>query len=31
MIQTGDAVPLRVRDSPIGAVGVSGLAGEEDH
>jgi uncharacterized protein (UPF0303 family) len=27
----GGAVPLRVRGSLIGAVGVSGLAGEEDH
>lgn len=27
----GGAVPLRVRGSLIGAVGVSGLAGEDDH
>jgi uncharacterized protein (UPF0303 family) len=27
----GGAVPLRVRGSLIGAVGVSGLAGERDH
>ncbi|MCW2513816.1 MAG: hypothetical protein JWR11_2858 [Mycobacterium sp.] len=28
---TGGAVPLRVRSSLIGAIGVSGLAAEEDH